>query len=73
MTTGTPRSAARIAVAAPHPAALEAASEAVAAGGDAIDAALAAAAALTVVYPHQCAIGGEIGRASCRERVYTSV
>jgi len=60
MTTDTPRSAARIAVAAPHPAALEAACEAVAAGGDAIDAALAAAAALTVVYPHQCAIGGDL-------------
>ncbi|WP_044443586.1 gamma-glutamyltransferase [Agreia bicolorata] len=49
-----------IAVAAPHPAAIEAASEAIAAGGNAIDAALAAAAMLTVVYPHQCAIGGDL-------------
>ena len=51
---------ARIAVAAPHPAAVDAAAEAVAAGGDAIDAALAAAAALTVVYPHQCGLGGDL-------------
>jgi gamma-glutamyltranspeptidase len=51
---------ARIAVAAPHPAALDAAAEAVAAGGNALDAALAAAAMLTVVYPHQCAIGGDL-------------
>jgi len=50
----------RIAVAAPHPAALDAASEAIAAGGNAIDAALAAAAMLTVVYPHQCSIGGDL-------------
>ena len=60
--TSTPgqTSARRIAVAAPHPAALEAASEAIAAGGNAIDAALAAAAMLTVVYPHQCAVGGDL-------------
>lgn len=50
----------RVAVAAPHPAALDAAAEAVAAGGDAVDAALAAATALTVVYPHQCSIGGDL-------------
>ncbi|WP_413601041.1 gamma-glutamyltransferase [Curtobacterium sp. Curtsp57] len=60
MTDPATTSARRIAVAAPHPAALDAAAEAVAAGGDAVDAALAAAAALTVVYPHQCSIGGDL-------------
>jgi gamma-glutamyltranspeptidase len=49
-----------VALAAPHPAAVEAGRAAVAAGGNAIDAALAAAAALTVVYPHQCSIGGDL-------------
>ncbi|QHC68281.1 tyramine oxidase [Rathayibacter sp. VKM Ac-2759] len=56
----TPLPPARIAVAAPHPAALEAAAAAIADGGDAIDAALAAATALTVVYPHQCGLGGDL-------------
>ncbi|WP_432564240.1 gamma-glutamyltransferase [Kineococcus sp. SYSU DK003] len=49
-----------VAVAAPHPAGVELAQEAVRAGGNALDAALAAAAALTVVYPHQCALGGDL-------------
>jgi oxamate amidohydrolase len=49
-----------VALAAPHPAAVEAGRAAIAAGGGAIDAALAAAAALTVVYPHQCSIGGDL-------------
>jgi len=49
-----------VAVAAPHPAAVDAAREAVAAGGAALDAALAAAAALTVAYPHQCSVGGDL-------------
>jgi len=49
-----------VALAAPHPAAVEAGRSVVAAGGGAIDAALAAAAALTVVYPHQCSIGGDL-------------
>ena len=50
----------RVALAAPHPAAIEAGRAVVAAGGNALDAALAAAAALTVVYPHQCSIGGDL-------------
>ncbi|GIF22942.1 gamma-glutamyltranspeptidase [Actinoplanes tereljensis] len=49
-----------VAVAAPHPAAIEAARAVVAAGGNAFDAALAAAAALTVAYPHQCSVGGDL-------------
>ena len=49
-----------VAVAAPHPAAVDAARTAVAAGGTALDAALAAAAALTVAYPHQCSVGGDL-------------
>ncbi|GAB7047107.1 gamma-glutamyltransferase [Catenuloplanes indicus] len=49
-----------VAVAAPHPAAIEAARAVVAAGGNAFDAALAAAAALTVAYPHQCSAGGDL-------------
>jgi len=49
-----------VALAAPHPAAVEAGRSVVAAGGNAIDAALAAAAALTVVYPHQCSVGGDL-------------
>lgn len=49
-----------VSIAAPHPAALDAARETVATGGGAIDAALAAAVALTVVYPHQCALGGDL-------------
>ncbi|MGW3408288.1 gamma-glutamyltransferase [Streptomyces sp. NPDC000888] len=47
-------------VAAPHPAALTAARQAARRGGNAVDAALAAAAALTVVYPHQCSLGGDL-------------
>src|SRR4051794_13307743 len=49
-----------VAVAAPHPAAVEAAREVVAGGGNAFDAALAAAGALTVAYPHQCSAGGDL-------------
>jgi gamma-glutamyltranspeptidase len=47
-------------VAAPHHAASAAAAEVLASGGNAVDAALAAATALTVVYPHQCSIGGDL-------------
>lgn len=47
-------------LAAPHPAALAAARRTAGRGGNAVDAALAAAAALTVVYPHQCSLGGDL-------------
>ncbi|GAA1682347.1 gamma-glutamyltransferase [Microbacterium lacus] len=49
-----------IALAAPHPEAVAAGKRAVAGGGNALDAALAAAVMLTVVYPHQCALGGDL-------------
>lgn len=51
---------ATIAIAAPHPAGVEAARQVTAGGGGVVDAALAAAAALTVAYPHQCSIGGDL-------------
>ncbi|MEU9286117.1 gamma-glutamyltransferase [Streptomyces sp. NPDC048275] len=50
----------RLVLAAPHPAALAAARQAAERGGNAMDAALAAAVALTVVYPHQCSLGGDL-------------
>ncbi len=46
-------------VATPHHLATRAGERALALGGSAVDAALAAAAVLTVVYPHMCAIGGD--------------
>ena len=47
----------RAALAAPHTAALDAAH---AAGGNALDLALAAATTLIVAYPHQCHLGGDL-------------
>ena len=48
------------AIATPHELATEAGRDAFSSGGNALDAALAAAAVLTVVYPHMCAIGGDL-------------
>ena len=48
------------AIATPHTAATEAAVAAYRDGGNAIDAAIAAAAVLTVVYPHNVALGGDL-------------
>ncbi len=49
----------RLALAAPHDAAVRAGAEAFAAGGNAVDAALAAAVTLAVVYPHMVSPGGD--------------
>lgn len=48
------------AVAAPHHLATRAGAAVLADGGNAVDGALAAAAVLTVAYPHQCALGGDL-------------
>lgn len=48
------------AVATPHALATEAASIAFERGGNALDAALAAATTLAVVYPHMCGVGGDL-------------
>jgi gamma-glutamyltranspeptidase len=50
----------RWAVATPHTAATNAAQEIFAEGGNAIDAAVTAAATLAVVYPHMCGVGGDL-------------
>jgi gamma-glutamyltranspeptidase len=50
----------RWALACPHAFATEAGEQAFRSGGTAIDAALAAAAALTTLYPHMCALGGDL-------------
>lgn len=48
------------AIATPHRAATEAGAEAFRGGGNAIDAALAAAVTLAVAYPHMCGAGGDL-------------
>ena len=48
------------AIATPHALATQAGVETFAAGGNAIDAAVAAATTLAVVYPHQCSAGGDL-------------
>lgn len=47
-------------VATPHPEATGAAAAVLAAGGTAVDGALAAAGVLAVVYPHNCSVGGDL-------------
>lgn len=50
----------RWAIATPHTAATDSGVRAFEAGGNAVDAALAAATALAVVYPHMCGVGGDL-------------
>jgi gamma-glutamyltranspeptidase/glutathione hydrolase len=50
----------RFAIATPHRAATRAGLDAFDAGGTAVDAALAAAVTLAVVYPHMCGVGGDL-------------
>lgn len=52
--------AGRFAIATPHIAATAAGVEAFDAGGNAVDAAIAAATTLAVVYPHMCGVGGDL-------------
>lgn len=59
-TTGRSDAPRSCAVAAPHAAATEAAVDAVARGGSALDAALCAAVTLCVVYPHNTSLGGDL-------------
>ena len=47
-------------IATPHPAATGAAAAILAAGGTAVDGAIAAAGVLAVVYPHNCSVGGDL-------------
>jgi gamma-glutamyltranspeptidase len=50
----------RSAIATPEPQATAAGERVLATGGNALDAALAAAAVLTVTFPHNCALGGDL-------------
>ncbi|HSL10916.1 MAG TPA: gamma-glutamyltransferase [Actinomycetota bacterium] len=50
----------RWAIATPHTAATDAGAAAFERGGNAVDAALAAAVTLAVVYPHMCGVGGDL-------------
>ncbi len=56
----TPESPSRLAIATPQAPATEAGLAAFEAGGNALDAALAAALSLTVAYPNNCALGGDL-------------
>lgn len=49
-----------VALATPHRTATEIGRDVIRSGGGAVEAALAAAVALTVVYPHQCSLGGDL-------------
>jgi gamma-glutamyltranspeptidase/glutathione hydrolase len=57
---GLSASGKRFAIATPHWAATRAGVAAFDAGGNAVDAALAAAVTLAVVYPHMCGVGGDL-------------
>jgi gamma-glutamyltranspeptidase / glutathione hydrolase len=59
-TTRSLAASGRWAIASPHDLASELGADVLRSGGNAVDAALAAAAALTVLLPNQCALGGDL-------------